>query len=94
MGLGGPYQSPTLVLIHHAQKWNALLQLSVSLQKQQIQILYYLTQLQMTSNNMYTVQILAMLKMVRSLTHSDSDSYAPEVMVRPDARVLRSIIKE
>ena len=49
------YWSPTLVvvLIHHIpQKWNALLPLSVSFQKQQIQILYYLAQLQMTSNNM------------------------------------------
>ena len=45
------YRSPTLVLIHHVpQKLNALLPLSVSFQKQQIQILYYLIQLQMTSN--------------------------------------------
>ena len=34
------------------KKLNALLPLSVSLQKQQIQILYYITQLQLTSNNM------------------------------------------
>ena len=50
----------------------------VSLQKQQIQILYYLTQLQMTSNNM---------------CHSDLDSCAPEVMA-PDARVFSSIKNE
>ena len=30
MGLGGLYRSPTLVLIHHAQKWIALLPLSVT----------------------------------------------------------------
>jgi hypothetical protein len=44
VGLGGPYWSLTLVLIYHTQKLNPLLQLSVSFQKQQIQILYYLTQ--------------------------------------------------
>ena len=56
------YRSLTLVvvLIHHVpQKLNALLPLSVSFQKQQIQILYYLVQLQMTSNNMYIVQLVA-----------------------------------
>ena len=46
-----PVTDSSLVLKHHVpQKLNSLLPLSVSLQKQQIKILYYLTQLQMTSN--------------------------------------------
>jgi hypothetical protein len=48
-------------VIHHAQKLNALLPLWMSLKKQPIQILYYLTQFQMTSNNMYIVQIVVIL---------------------------------
>jgi hypothetical protein len=45
VGLGGvnPNGHQHYVLIHHAQKLNALLPLRMSLQKQPIQILYYLT---------------------------------------------------
>ena len=56
VGLGGVnptgHRNLVLIPVHHAQKLNALLPLRMSLQKQPIQILYYLTQLQMTSNNM------------------------------------------
>jgi hypothetical protein len=57
---------------------NALLTLSVSLQKQHIQILYYLTQLQVTPKQQVNSANSGDLD---DLTFTDSDSCAPEVMV-------------
>ena len=63
---------------------NALLILSVSLQKQHIQILYYLTQLQVTPKQQVNSANSGDLD---DLTFTDSDSCAPEVMV-PVSRVF------
>ena len=55
-----PYRSPTLSTDTPCPEAERLVTANVT-QKQTIQILYYLTQLQMTSNNMSIVQIVVML---------------------------------
>jgi len=66
---------------------NTLLTLSVSLQKQHIQILYYLTQLQVTPKQQVNSANSGDLDDLQYDFHSDSDSCAPEVMV-PVSRVF------
>jgi len=93
VGLGGPYRSPTLVLIHNAQKQNALLLLTVTSDKTNSNSLLPNIASNDIQQHVNSANSGDVDNDLQSDCHSDSDSCAPEVIV-PDARVFSSIKNE